>query len=213
MSNCLKNSLEKDLENIVSPEQTFANFHTKIHRCLELCFSMRVRLEFRENKLSKSRNTRVLTPFSINFHQPSISPCSTSFIVTRFYCLYHQGFQCTRVRNWTQERTLPINKHNKRSRWKFASPTLVSRLDESSLAEQACIINASLIMEVVNPRLAQGGRVVNAQFLFIAHNGHWIIAWRSRGAGRKRKKKGRETSKDVNWIASKPNVWFHIIVL
>lgn len=40
MSNCLKNSLKKDLENIVSSKRTFANFHTKIHRCVELCFSI-----------------------------------------------------------------------------------------------------------------------------------------------------------------------------
>lgn len=55
-------------------------------------------------------------------------------------------------------------------------------------------------MEVVNPRLTQGGHVVNAQFLFIAHNGHWIIAssCEKPRTGRKREREKQETSKDVN---------------
>lgn len=55
-SNYLKNLLKKDLENIVSSEWTFANFHTKIHWCIELYFSMRIRPDW-GNKLSKSCNT------------------------------------------------------------------------------------------------------------------------------------------------------------
>lgn len=42
--------------------------------------------------------------------------------------------------------------------------------------------------------------MVNAQFLFIAHNGHWIIAssCEKPRTGRKREREKQEASKDVN---------------
>lgn len=89
----------------------------------------------------------------------------------------------------------------------MASPTIgctfsVGRIIVSRASEQACIINASLIMEVVNPRLTQGGHV-NTQFLFIAHNGHWIIAstWEKSRAGRKRdRERERQEASKVNSV-------------